>query len=129
MKLELSDGTTIKDPSLGDIEREVSRLADDPEFFAILSVAEMTYIQTAGSNKDGFVLEYQVKVLENHYISAERTTLDQVLVALKKYARGDESWKSDFAWEKMGLSNGKSGCLGLALLAMASLGSAVTLMG
>jgi hypothetical protein len=31
----------------------------------------------------------------------EPITLDRVLSAFLKYLRGDQSWRSDFRWEKM----------------------------
>jgi hypothetical protein len=102
MQLELESGSQIiRDPTEKDICAYVGI-----EGFAILSVSEYTYIQCAEHDErtGEFQLEYQDGSVDEHYRAAdEPITLDRILTAFVKYLRKDESWRSDFDWEKMKL--------------------------
>jgi hypothetical protein len=50
------------------------------------------------------VLEYQVDSLDNHFRAVnDPLTMEAVIRAFQKYARGDESWRFGFRWERMEL--------------------------
>lgn len=56
------------------------------------------------SPNQGYILEYQDGSLSKHYRAVDSPiVLEQVIDAFSKYLRGDESWRSDFTWEKMEL--------------------------
>lgn len=51
-----------------------------------------------------YILEYQEGSVSKHYRAVDSPILlEQVLNAFSKYLRGDESWRSDFTWEKLDL--------------------------
>jgi hypothetical protein len=101
MNLTLESGRVIHDPTEPDIVVSI-----ESEGFAILG-GDNTFIQCAKDSKDTggndlYTLEYQEEPLDSHYRAVdEPITLDRVRSAFIKYARGDESWHSDFLWEKM----------------------------
>ena len=137
MQLELSSGKIIDHPSEEEIGAHLSAEADREDFFAILGINEMTYLQVAGTVAGGFTLEYQVDSLDQHYwCTDEPLTLAQIIVAFQEYSSGDESWHSDLRWARderlapVGRDspleedrqdhdpfNPKGGCLGILLLA------------
>ncbi len=100
MNLTLESGRVIHDPTESDIVVSI-----ESEGFAILG-GDYTYIQyVKESGGDGrYTLEYQEESLDSHYRATdEPITLDRVRSAFIKYVRGDESWRSDFRWERMEL--------------------------
>ena len=119
MKLELEDGTVIERPSEHDIEQALDTLGRHGNSFAILSQEMMTYVQTAGARDSGYDLEYQEEDTEHHYRVPELVSHDAVVSVFKRYARGDDSWKTEFAWERKEVgSGGSSGCLNVVLLVL-----------
>jgi hypothetical protein len=101
MDLELGSGRIIPSATEDDILCFV-----EGEDFVILSVEPNTYIQCAEQREPPYeyVLEYQAGSLDRHYQAADGPiTLDRVISAFIKYLRGDQSWQTDFQWEKMDL--------------------------
>jgi hypothetical protein len=99
--LELGSGRVVPNATEDDILGLV-----EGEDFVILSIDSNTYIQCAEQQAPPYeyVLEYQAGSLDRHYLAADRPiTLDRVISAFLKYLRGDESWQTDFEWEKMKL--------------------------
>jgi hypothetical protein len=102
MQLELESGRVIAEATEEDILASI-----DGEDFAILSASANTYLQCAEQTEMpfGYVLEYQDGSLDKHFRAVDEPIwLDRILSAFLKYLRGDESWQSDFVWEKMDLS-------------------------
>jgi len=102
MKLEFASGWRIEDLTEEDLYAEDF----EEEEYAILSADDLTYIQCARSNEQEctYFLEYQDGSLERHFrVGGRLVPLDRVLEAFRKYLTGDDSWRSDFAWEPMGL--------------------------
>jgi hypothetical protein len=99
LQLFLESGRTIMNPS----NEEIARLVPAEEF-AILSDGpdSLTYLQFAREQPWNLMLEYQVDSLDNHFraVGAE-LTMGQIVAAFQKYAKGDDSWKTDFQWEQM----------------------------
>jgi hypothetical protein len=99
MDLQLESGWFIhgaKESHLASIEGED---------FAILSDGR-TFIQCAlrYESPDCYILEYQDGSEDRHYRAVdERITFDRVLSGFRKYLRSDESWRTDFRWEKVDL--------------------------
>ncbi len=103
MQLILESGKTVQNPS----DEEIARYLPAEEF-AILSASpeSSTYLQV-GERKEppwDLIMEYQVGSLDNHFRAANTPlTMEAVITAFQKYAKGDESWKSDLQWERMEL--------------------------
>ncbi len=107
MRLTLENGTVIDNPSAAQID-EALRSLDwmEENAFAILELAEWTYMQTAQDDDPEqqervFVLDHQEGSLKKHYHAVdEQIALERVIDAFQKYARGDASWRTDFEWER-----------------------------
>ena len=100
MTLEFESGQLINSPT----EADLSRI--DGEGFAILSQDPDTYMQCAAEpDRDGeYVLEYQDGSLDRHYHAVDGPiTLQRVIAAFTKYLANDQSWLSDFEWERLDL--------------------------
>lgn len=81
--------------------------------FAILSVAEHSYIQTANcwqpgercrqfietNNSDPWVLEYHEG--DQHFQVEESVTLEQVRLAFGSYLSGEGEWKRQLSWSPL----------------------------
>jgi len=53
------------------------------------------------------VLEFQEGDLGHHYRAVgDAVAVDRVITTFIKYLRGDESWKSDFTWQRIELQAG-----------------------
>jgi hypothetical protein len=103
VQLTLESGKTIENPS----DEEIARSLPSEEF-AVLSTSpgSHTYLQFADSKDPPYnlILEYQVESLDNQYGPVNTPlTIEGITRAFQKYARGDESWRSDFQWERMEL--------------------------
>jgi hypothetical protein len=116
MELEMEDGTVLEAPSAQAIAQALEKLDGKRNSFAILARDEMTYIQTSGSVKDGFDLEYQEGSTDRHFRAAgQGLTLQDVVGAFQDYAAGGLGWRSAVQWENSPIK--KFGCLGVLLLA------------
>lgn len=101
MKLSINGDVSDLPISTDLIARTVASLADTDDFFLILAKDEMTYIQTSGSTKSGFVLEYQDGSIEEHYSCADAPlNAEQIVETLQRYLTNHDRWRSDFTWEK-----------------------------
>lgn len=88
------------------IARTAASFTDTDDFFLILAKDEMTYIQTSGSAKSGFVLEYQDGSIEEHFSCADAPlNVEQIVETLQRYLTGHDRWKSEFTWEKQELGS------------------------
>ncbi|HJT31018.1 MAG TPA: hypothetical protein VJ783_03045 [Pirellulales bacterium] len=99
MTLELASGRVIEHPTEADIRSGI-----EAEEFAILGSGPATYIQCKRISPecDGYWLEYQEGSLDAHYEVVDIPVLgSQVAAAFLKYVQSDNSWRSDFKWEKM----------------------------
>jgi hypothetical protein len=97
MKLETESAGTLQDPR----EREIADALSTLDGFAVLSHDELTYLQTAGTASDGFVLEHQAGSTEEHHTCPDRLSLERVTAAFIAYAKGDTSWRTAFRWNKL----------------------------
>jgi hypothetical protein len=120
MKLETENTGTIHDPQEADMITTLSKL----DGFAILSHDDLTYLQTSRMTNDRFVLEYQEGATDEHFACPDQLTLEQVTSAFLAYARGDESWRTTFRWQKENVKD-RSGCLGLLALGWIFVGSSL----
>lgn len=104
LRLTISDGPVIDDPSSNDIERALRAMEADRNEFAILERGELDYMQTAGGSGDNlYDLEYQEGSLDRHY-QTDPVPLSSVIEAFQQYARGeDAAWKRRFGWTRLEL--------------------------
>jgi hypothetical protein len=104
LRLTISDGPVIDNPSSNDIERALRAMEVDQNEFAILERGELDYMQTAGgSDNNLYALEYQESSLDRHY-QTDPMPLSSVIEAFQQYARGeDAAWKSRFGWKRFEL--------------------------
>ena len=106
--MELVVNGSVQDGRLTNeaIEAAIRSLASDGDSFAILAKSEMSYLQTSGSPKAGFVLEYQDGSIEEHYsCTAHELSADQVVVAFQRYFAGDNRWRTDMDWVRADLGH------------------------
>jgi len=104
MELTLESGAVIRDATEQDLRGRI-----EGEEFAILAADEDTYLQCAKQNDapSEYVLEFQEGDLGHHYRAVDdAVAVDRVIATFIKYLRGDESWKSDFAWQRIELQAG-----------------------
>jgi hypothetical protein len=128
MDLETGTGRTIANPSESQIAEALAALPGGDDSFAILARDELTYIQTAGSPSEGFLLEYQAGSLDQHHRSTENTLpLSTVTNAFQRYAAEDPSWRSLVTWQRDAPSPqaARFPLLPVAVLAAALLGLAL----
>lgn len=100
--LEVGADAPVVDPTPADLWRAVEALDGGPNSFLVLRNADepMSYMQTAGSASEGFVLEYQAGGLDQHFACTdEELDPEQIAAALTAYLRGDSHWQSEFAWK------------------------------
>lgn len=104
--LETGGNPPLVDPSPTDLRQAVEGLDGGPNSFLILRNADepMSYMQTAGSVGEGFVLEYQAGSLDQHFACAdEELDAEQIAAALTAYLRGDTHWQSEYPWKPIEL--------------------------
>jgi len=112
LDLEAEDGTKICNPNLEDIEKVLNSLDGRNNSFAILTRLTSRsegFVQTATDDPAiGFHLEYQDGSIHRHYAAISNTITDKITIldvisVFQLYAKGDESWKTKYSWEKQNL--------------------------
>ena len=117
MKLTLADANQIDNPDDEAIARALRTIDGEDNNFAILSVDDLTYIQTEGGPSRGFVLEYQEGSMARHYRAQDQAlSVDSIIEAFRAYASSDPTWKDRFQWETDESSAG--GCLPVLVICL-----------
>lgn len=95
------NGDTINEPVTTDlIARYIRSLGGDGDSFAILARGPQVYMQTAGDDDDGFMLEYRNGSESEHYVcSNPHLTHNDVIQAMQRYLENDSRWKTDIEWQ------------------------------
>jgi hypothetical protein len=129
LRLELENDTAMDDPTPEAIAQALGTLGQKGNSFAILYTEEgLTLIQTTGSPKTGFVLEYQEQTGSKTQIyqpANHAIPLPEILAAFQDFAVGGTAWKTRFQWVEEKPS--KSGCFSVLLLFAATITGAVLL--
>jgi hypothetical protein len=100
--LDICGGKTIQNPTESDLRQAVFALdTKRDEAFLILGATEMTYIQTTGDQKVGFIVEYQETDAKHHYRAKRHLTADETLKSLVSYSTGADDWKTMTEWERI----------------------------
>lgn len=95
------NGTVAASPVNDELlEQSILSLTGEGDSFVILSRNDMTYMQTSGDPKNGFILEYQEESVDQHYSCTDGDlSASQVVQAFQWYLSGDGRWKTDLKWE------------------------------
>lgn len=145
MRLEFENGMTIEDPDDaliaealatlgsdaeppegGTLADDIEQLAGKTNEYAILARDEMTYIQASGDPDRGFILEYQEGSIEEHFCSIDKDlSLQQIVSAFQRFARGDDSYRNDFAWARDETGEGCAGATVFLIIGAAAAGAAL----
>ncbi|MGP1667657.1 MAG: hypothetical protein ACTS5I_17510 [Rhodanobacter sp.] len=100
VRLETESGTTLTNPSSGQIAEVLSSLDGKSNSYAILAHSDQVYVQTSGSIAGGFVLEHRNGDEGSHFQASNGSLpLDVIQDVFRKYADGDPAWKDSVSWE------------------------------
>lgn len=117
MQLETADRTyeSIDDYTIAEAVRAVADLKTE---FAILSLDDGSFMQTAGGTA-GMVLEYRDNQAGGHFVaSGEKLSAEDVIAAFESFASGDGAYKTAADWQP--LKEKAAGCgTSAALIALA----------
>ena len=96
--------TEIANPSVSDIRRAILAIGQNKdESYLILEQKEGTYLQVAGDQQGGYILEYQEADLKSdhppHFRSPRSYTAAELVNVLISYATGTAEWKQSAEWE------------------------------
>jgi hypothetical protein len=93
-------GGEIQNPSGNEIEKAIRSMPGGENSFVILRKETDIFIQVAGPEESGYLLEYW-EDKQGHYCTATDLSLNTVIKAFQSYAWGDETWRSSVPWEAM----------------------------
>jgi hypothetical protein len=85
------------------IEKSISKLKDEVDSFAILSVDDMNYIQ-ALATEHGFVVQFQNESLDEHYEFDTYLSRPQTINLFQAYLHGIEKWQGSLSYSKVKIS-------------------------
>lgn len=102
--LDICGRKSIQNPTEADIRQAVFALdTKKNDAFLVLSLTDMTYIQTSGDQNVGFDLEYQETDIKQHYRGKCDFTADEIVKTLVSYSIGADDWKHTVEWELLEL--------------------------
>ncbi len=116
MRLETTDRVfeSIDDYT---ITEAVNAVAEMKTEFAILTLDDGSFMQTAGGTK-GMVLEYRENQSDEHFTaSGEKLSAEDVIAAFESFASGDDAYKQAADWQP--LEEKATGCGSAVLLLIA----------
>lgn len=109
------------------IAEAVNAVADLKAEFAILTLEDTSFMQTAGGTS-GMVLEYRDNTTGEHFTaSGEKLTAEDVIAAFESFAGGDDAYKQAADWQPLEETIAK-GC-GSAVLLLIALPTLAYLLG
>ena len=104
MRLELGDGTVTDNPDEKAIENAFERVVGMSDKFVILSVNDLTYMQSSTAGDGLFDLEYQLGNAHQHYrCTDESLTQQQVVEVFCRFVRREPDWNGTLQWKHMRL--------------------------
>lgn len=103
--LTTSDDRRIDDPDAATIETVLRSLTEEASFLILgPGEDEGTFMQAAGDAGSGFTLEYCEGAPERLYqCTINPLPVDHVILALRAYLRGDDTYKRSLQWEHVEL--------------------------
>jgi len=93
MILKSDYGNDVFEPRETDITKFLRELEDSQHSYVILEKDSDTFIQTTGSNKSGYVIEYQEEGVHSHILSGKKFSIEQVINIFRLYLNNDGNWK------------------------------------
>ncbi|MEZ6189657.1 MAG: hypothetical protein R3C45_00010 [Phycisphaerales bacterium] len=117
MQLETADRSyeSIDDYTIAEAVRAVADLKTE---FAILSLDDGSFMQTAGGTA-GMVLEYRDNQAGGHFVaSGEKLSAEDVIAAFESFASGDGAYKPAADWQPL-KEKAAAGCGSAVLLLVA----------
>ena len=81
----------------------IPNLRDHDDPFAILAIADGTYLQTYWNSDGTYDLEHQLVTTKFHYRALGKVNVGNVCDAFISYAFGKKEWATDFTWERVKL--------------------------
>jgi len=88
------------------IDRCIPQLNRHRDPFAVLSIAEGTYLQVYHDESGAYELEHQLVTSACHYLAEGPLDAAAVVAAFKSYARGDKVWATALRWQRVVLQAG-----------------------
>jgi len=85
------------------ILKSIPNLRDHKDPFAILAIADGTYLQTYQNPNGTYDLEHQLVTTKFHYRALGEVNTDRACEAFISYAFGKKEWAFDFAWRRVDL--------------------------
>jgi len=85
------------------ILKSIPNLRNHKDPFAILAVADGTYLQTYQNSNGTYDLEHQLVTTKFHYKALGRVNVGTVCDAFISYAFGKKEWATDVTWERIDL--------------------------
>ena len=90
----------IKKPKEEFIREELA--SEDFDFAILESSDELTFIQCRKMGEtEKYWLQYQDGSTDRHYETENPVSCSRAVSAFIWYLRGDESWRSEFVWERI----------------------------
>ena len=99
VELTTEDGTVIRDIGRSELQAALGKLGSSDNGYAILEAAPEHYIQVAGNDAEGFVVEYREGSEENHHSSIATDLPREKIVELMTAYLDRGSWKGMIAWQ------------------------------
>ena len=85
------------------IEKSISKLKNEIDSFAILSIDDMNYIQ-ALAVEHGFVVQFQSGSIDEHYEFDTYLSRPQTINLFQAYLNGIEKWQGNLSYSKIKIS-------------------------
>lgn len=98
-------GKDSQKPSETKIAKALRGMPGGENSFVILQKDADNFIQVAGHEESGFLLEYWENK-QGHYCTASELSSNTVIRVFKSYVRNDEVWRKFVNWEDMGEESG-----------------------
>lgn len=99
MKLSSPTLGIDQDASPALIEEVISALPGRADLFAILVREHLSYVQTCWT-PEGFVFEYQIGSVRQHFVASTFLTTGEVVQAFTEYLSGSNEWRSRYQFSR-----------------------------
>jgi hypothetical protein len=103
MRLETHEGLFADPTTPDDVTRAVSGLTTVGEAYVILSATsdDETYVQGAGTVRDGFIIERRDGCAGEHYRGDHRVSAEELVGIFVSYVRGVTGWSHCLTWHRV----------------------------
>jgi hypothetical protein len=101
MRIETQHGLLVDPATLEDVARAVAGLTAIGEAYVIVSTADETYVQAAGTIGEDFIVERRDGCAGEHYRGDRRLTSEELITLLGDYVRGAPDWSHGLTWHRV----------------------------